>query len=274
MWSLKGGNDTEIFLVTLLLSCCPQTLVSDQIADLWHENSGAKCKMCSEPRQRLHLDPLLLVVCQEKVLWCNFVKFNEFRFCPEVAIEHCFNLTLQPFWCISNILTSHYEHWNCEHPKFKSRILSVIPWTRQEPTKGARTRAVTLLYTVNVKCSNFLLMLGRVFRFSEVCISIGQVLEHVEQSTQSRHYRYLPRPEPCHALLTSYRGWNITILFQSLDLKKGYMHLYYHRETLQEEQALLMIKIDIRNETFLVGIYLIFKIHILTYWKMNKLALL
>ena len=38
--------------------------------------------------------------------------------------------------------------------------------------------------------------------------------------------------------------------------------LYYHRETLQEEQALLMIKIDIRNETFLVGIYIIFKIHI------------
>ena len=125
----------------------------------------------------------------------------------------------------------------------KSRILSVIPWTRQEPTKGARTRAVTLLYTVNVKCSNFLLMLGRVFRFSEVCISIGQVLEHVEQSTQSRHYRYLPRPEQCHALLTSSRGWNITILFQSLDLKKGYMHLFNHRETLQ---AFL---IDIRNET-------------------------
>ena len=140
----------------------------------------------------------------------------------------------------------------------KSHIHSVIPRTRQEPTKGARTRAVTLLYTVNVKCSNFLLMLGRVFRFSEVCISIGQVLEHVEQSTQPRHYRYLPRPEQCHVFLTSSRGWNITILFQSLDLKKGYMHLYYHRETLQEEQALLMIKIDIRNET----LYLIFKIHI------------
>ena len=105
-------------------------------------------------------------------------------------------------------------------------------------------------------------MLGRVFRFSEVCISIGQVLEHVEQSTQSRHYPYLPRPEQCRALLISTRGWNIMILFQSLDLKKGYMHLYYHRETLQEEQALLMIKIDIRNETFLVGIYLIFEIHI------------
>ena len=42
----------------------------------------------------------------------------------------------------------------------------------------------------------------------------------------------------------------------------------YHRETLQEEQALLMIKIDIRNET----LYLIFKIHNLKNekeWKCN-----
>ena len=111
----------------------------------------------------------------------------------------------------------------------KSRILSVIPRTRQEPTKGARTRAVTLLYTVNVKCLNFLLMLGRVFRFSEVCISIGQVLEHVEQSTQSRHYRYLPRPEQCHALLTSSRGWNIMILFQSYELKR-FSDIRYYRD--------------------------------------------
>ena len=102
----------------------------------------------------------------------------------------------------------------------KSRILSVIPRTRQEPTKGARTRAVTRLYTVNVKCSNFLLMLGRVFRFSEVCISIGQVLEHVEQSTQPRHYRYLLWPDPCHALLTSSRGWNTMILFRSYELRR------------------------------------------------------
>ena len=63
-------------------------------------------------------------------------------------------------------------------------------------------------------------MLGRVFRFSEVCISIGQVLEHVEQSTQPRHYRYLPRPEPCHALLTSARGWNTMILFRSYELRR------------------------------------------------------